>query len=345
MQGAAWGGFLTGLVNAIIQLSEMNKNPKQKFDWRRLLIAGGKGALLGGAGGLALGAIADHNNALESPINTDLALLGLLPIVSLDKTSSTYQLLDRKASKLIEILQLKFGDKLASDPMRLGSTEKGTALADNFDIDICLPFKSDSFSSTEKMFESVLDLMKSSIGNYGIISVRDQKKSVGVIFELRGEEYKIDVVPYKITATPGNKTSGYLYVNDSNNPTYTKTDIHKLKNFKLSDAQKKIVLLLKHWKAVNGIPLSSHLLEHLVKDAYYYNQVPRNFTKKLVMVLRHIHANLNLAVIRSTENTNNILTDISQSKKEIIIKACKIVLDDYEYQPNSVLKHFEITTN
>ncbi|MCC6369946.1 MAG: hypothetical protein IT236_02950 [Bacteroidia bacterium] len=342
IQGAFWVGLANSLINAFNQMNEMKENPNQKFDWERLLKAGGKGALLGGVGGLAIGAIADHNNKLEKPINTDAILLGLLPEVKLSKTDSNYQMLDRKATKLTEFLQLKLGDKLSGDPMRLGSTEKGMALADNFDIDICLPFKSDSYASTAEMYEDVFELMESLVGYHGIINVRDQRKSVGVIFELRGDEYKIDLVPYKITAKRGNKTSGYLYVNDSSNPSYTKTDIHKLKSFKLTETQKRIVVLLKHWKALNDIPLSSHLLEHLVKDASDYNQVPRNFTKKLVMVLRHIHDNLDTIVISSVENSNNIVTDISENKKTKITDACKKVLDDYEYQPNSILEHFEI---
>lgn len=342
VNGAVWIGLANAALNAIRQISEMNNNSNKKFDWEELLGAAGKGALVGGTAGLAVGAIADYQNGHEKPIDTDAFLFAVMSGVKLDKSDNVYKRLDQKADKLIEILKLEIGDKLAGDPMRLGSTEKGTALADKFDIDICLPFKPNSFSSIGEMYTYLLELLERMIGKESIKRIRDQKKSIGVFLELHGVEYKIDIVPYKITKVKGNKTSGYLYVNDPLNPSYTKTDIHTLKSFRLTETQKKIVLILKHWKTKNDLPLSSYLLENLVKDAYLRNSVPRAFTKKIIMVLQHIADNLDVAVIRSVENTNNILTDISDSKKTEIINASKKAIEDYQYQPNSVQEIFKV---
>ncbi len=341
VNGALWGGGLSALVNLIIQLSEINRKPQQKFDWSRFLGATGKGALAGGAIGLTIGVVKDQQNSKEKPIDTDAHLASLFAKIKLNKNEDLYTLLDQKALDLIEFFKLHFGGKLSGEPTRLGSTEKGTALAEKYDIDVCLTFKPGSYPSTEAMYAHVLKLSSSLVGQKSIIKVRDQKKSVGIILELRGVEYKIDVVPCKLTNKPGNETSGYLYVNDSNNPTYTKTDIGLIKGFKLSETQRKIVVLLKNWKEKNKLPLSSHLLEHLVKDAYSYNKVPRNFTKKIVMVLQHIRDNLDVAYISSVENTNNIITDISDNKKLVIIDACKRAIEEYEYQPNSIVKTIE----
>lgn len=51
------------------------------------------------------------------------------------------------------------------------------------------------------------------------------------------------------------------------------------------------------------------------------------------MVFRHISENINTAFIRSIENSNNVLTDISAESKRLIAEACKKVVDEYEYQP------------
>ena len=59
------------------------------------------------------------------------------------------------------------------------------------------------------------------------------------------------------------------------------------------------------------------------------------------MVLKHIANNLDIAVIRSIENTNNIITNIPESSKTEIIDACKALIDDCEYQPNSIIDAFK----
>lgn len=228
--------------------------------------------------------------------------------------------------------------------MRLGSTEKGTALRNNFDIDVCFSFKAKSFNSTREMFETVFDFLQRQVGRYSITDVKDQKKSVGVIFIIDGKEYKIDVVPYKLTNSNKKSSAGYLFVNDkslfTDNSSYTKTDIQALNSTLLTEAQKRIVVILKQWKKSNNLPLSSHLLENLVLDAYQFNRyrIPRPFTQKIIMVLKHIAKNLDVAVIRSIENTNNILTNICEQSKREIIDACQQAIDEYKYQPNSIVK-------
>lgn len=46
--------------------------------------------------------------------------------------------------------------------------------------------------------------------------------------------------------------------------------------------------------------------------------------------------------LTTIENTNNILTDISTNDENAIRMACKRLIDEYEYQPNSILNHFDI---
>lgn len=344
--GAYIGGIGNAVLNLFLQLNEMENIPEQKFNWKRLLYAGGKGALLGAASGNIVGAIADYQNSLEKPINTDAYLQALASKLKLKKTDRKYLLLCEKADFLVSLLKKKFAHELSGEPMRLGSTEKGTAIKNNFDIDVCFSFKAKSFSSTREMFETVFDFLERQIGRYTITDVKDQKKSVGVIFTIYGKEYKIDVVPYKLTDSNRAKSSGYLFINDksffSDNSSYTKTDIHALTKNRLTETQKRIVIILKQWKKSNNLPLSSHLLENLVLDAYQYSsyRIPRLFTQKVIMVLRHIANKLDVAVIRSVENTNNILTNISEQSKEEIINACQKTIDDYKYQPNSIVEIF-----
>lgn len=345
LNGAIIGGLINALLNAIRQINRINERPNEEFNWKELLAASGKGALVGGAGGYIIGTILDYQNSLEHPLNTDLLLVGIVNDIRLNKSDRQYQSLSSKADSLINFLKSKYHNKLDGAPMKLGSTEKGTALRNKFDLDICLPFRPGSFSSTEEMYYSVLECMENYVGQNSVVKIRDQKKSVGVILEIRGNRYKIDVVPYKLTK--GNSSSGYLYVNSKNvfgnNSSRTKTDIYRLKNIRLSESQKKIVTVLKHWKNKYDVPISSHLLENLVLDSYFYNRnhIPKSFTKKIMMVFYHIRDNFDSMVIRSIENTNNILTDLPVENKDLIIAACKRIIEEYEYQPNSIVDFFE----
>lgn len=342
LNGALVFGIGNAVLNAINQNNEMDKDPTQKFDWERLLKAGAKGALIGGAGGLTIGAIKDYQNSKEKPVNTDKYLFSVIDEVRLNKTDFSFRALNQRADMLIMHLISKLGHKLEGYPTRLGSTENGTALTDSFDIDVCLRFKPSSYPTTEDMYMHLHDCLDRLVGQHGIIETREQKKSIGVVFRLNGVKRKIDVVPYKLTAKRGNKSSGYLYVNDSINPTYTKTDIDAIKSFRLTDTQKKLVIALKQWRNNYDLPLSSHLLQNFVVDAYYHNYVPEKFTKKVIMVLSHIRDNIYDINIRSIENTNNILTDISENAKDEIVRACKKTIEEYKYQPNSIIDNFSI---
>jgi hypothetical protein len=70
--------------------------------------------------------------------------------------------------------------------------------------------------------------------------------------------------------------------------------------------------------------------------------VPKNFTKKIIMVLRYIADNLEAIEITSPENTNNVLTNIPDQYKTIIVDACKKTVEEFEYQPNSILDTFAV---
>ncbi len=58
------------------------------------------------------------------------------------------------------------------------------------------------------------------------------------------------------------------------------------------------------------------------------------------MVLSHIRNNIDTIYLTSIENTNNVLTDIPENDKMVIKSACNKVIEDYQYQPNSIIEYF-----
>jgi hypothetical protein len=345
-KGALIFGLSNALINAIHQINLIKDNPEQKFDWSKLLKAGGKGAISGGVGGAFVGSIVDSNNFKKERLNTSAILSTVVSNIRLDKNNPVYKKLSIKANRIINDIEINFNNSLGGSPLKIGSTEDGTSLSDSFDIDISVPFSSKSFNSTSEMYNTLYEYFDENYSDKDFIKLREQKKSIGIIYRINGEDYKIDVVPYKLSKTINNKTAGYLYVNNNSffkKDSYTKTDIISLRSIKLTTIQQKLLITLKNWKKEYSIPISSHLLKMLIIDTYEFNKgsIPRDFTKKILMIITYIEENIMYRRITSIENTNNVLTDFDESDKLFIKKECNNILSDYKYQPNSILKYFD----
>lgn len=343
--GAWIGGFGFLLFNVFKQQSRINSNPDLKFNWGELLSESAKGTFIGAGTGAIFGGVKDWNNTREKPVNTNAFLTGVVKKVKLDKRSSAYQKLSVKVEKISRFIKHKFKGKLGGQLVRMGSTEDNTALSESFDIDLSVPFSSKSYPSTSVMFHEVLYCLKTHFHDTQLIKIRAQRKSIGLLFEIDGEEFKIDVVPYKLSRKGQKNPDGYLFVNNNSlfkQDSYTKTNISSLRNVKLNIEQQNLLVALKNWKQNHFVPISSHLLKLLILDAYDNNQkgIPDGFTKRIIMVINHIAECIGDKRITSVENTNNVLTDISHSDKEAIKWKCGRILKDYSYQPNSILKYF-----
>jgi len=345
-KGALIFGLSNALINAIHQINLIKDNPEQKFDWSKLLKAGGKGAISGGVGGAFIGGIVDSNNAKKERVNTSAILSTVVSNIRLDKENPIYKKLSIKANRIINDLEIDFNNSLDGSPLKIGSTEDGTSLSDSFDIDISVPFSSKSFNSTSEMYNTLYEYFNENYSDKDFIKLREQKKSIGIIYRINGDDYKIDVVPYKLSKTTNNKTAGNLYVNNNSlfkKDSYTKTDIISLKSIKLTTIQQKLLITLKSWKKEYSIPISSHLLKMLIIDAFEFNKgnIPKDFTKKILMIITYIEENIMYRRITSIENTNNVLTDFDEADKLCIKKECKNILNEYNYQSNSILKYFD----
>lgn len=336
-------GFL--IFNLLKQWVKNNEDPNCKFDWEDFLISGGKGALIIGGTGAVIGGMKDINNSMEEPLNTSSILSVAIHKMKLNKQDASYRELSNKAEKVTNLINSNFQNKLGGHIMRIGSTEDNTALTEDYDIDISIPFAPKSFPSTAAMYDELYSFLEDKYNDVDLIKIRPQNKSIGLLFEIDGKYFKIDIVPYKLSQGKGNKTKGYLFVNNNllfQRDSYTKTDISSLKGITLNLVQQKMHIALKTWKRNFDIPISSHLIKMLLLDAHKTNRgkIPRNFTDKLLMVVLHIRNEIHFKRIVSVENTNNVLTDIKDNNKRKISKACDEILDEYNYQPNSVLHYF-----
>jgi hypothetical protein len=341
VNGAFIGAAANGLLNILKQTLEDDEKP---FNWRALGWAVFKGGVIGGSIGLTVGSIKDYYNEQEMPVNTDKPIMEVVNQNRLLKTDPAYQRLKEKADWVASLLKKEYGILLKTNPYYFGSTEKDIALKSDFDIDMAADFRKKSFSSTGELRDDILAFMESYLGKNGLCGIRDQRVSIGLRFLINGKIQRVDILPNKLSYTKGNNGSGYVYVNNSGlfeRSSYTKTNPKLLQNIPLSKGQKDILVALKIWKLKNNIPARSHLLQCMVIDAYQMNKgnLPRTFSEKIILVLNHIVENID-APLCSIENSNNIVTDISETNRDAIIAACEKVIKDYEYQPNSILTHF-----
>jgi len=345
--GALIIGLGNGIINAFKQIKAIENDSNKEFDWTETIKATGKGALIGGVSGAVVGGVMDLRNSTETPLDTNSILASVVSNMRMDKKHPVYKTLSKKAERIMRLIESNFKEKIVGHLIRVGSTEDGTAISENFDIDITVPFGHNSYKSTAIMYEQLLKFLKSNYKDKDLIKVREQRKSIGILFSIKNEKYKIDIVPFKLSekSNNDNNTAGYLYVNNDSlfgKASYTKTDITSLTSIHLTSTQQKILIALKTWKKNYAIPISSHLLKMFILDAYsnYVGKIPRDFTKKILMIITHLSINIRHKRIISVENTNNVLTNINELDKISIQKSCKKVLEDYQYQPNSILKYF-----
>jgi len=342
-----WGITIGAVINGILNiLRQHSEDPDGPLNWSRIGEAATKGGVVGGAVGFITGSYADYQNSLERPLNTDKILREVINGMALKTYDKTYLALCAKADWLVRSIQREFDSLLNGEPFRFGSTEDGTAIKGKTDIDVSVSFKPGSFRSVAEMYDKLESHVNSLSGKNGITKIRRQKVSIGVFFDLpNGGTGKVDLVPNRITKGRGNRTSGYLHINGKDlfaTSGYKKTDTVLLSEDRLSETQKAILRALKNWKEKEAVPISSHLLKSLILDAYACNvhRIPRGLTKKIVMVLSHMRDHIESIRLSSIENSNNILTDIDATDKTVIRDACKKVVDDFDYQPNSILEYF-----
>jgi predicted nucleotidyltransferase len=178
------GALIFAIGNSVLnyceQIKKMNEDSSRQFDLWEFLKAAGKGAAVGGVGGFAVGYYLDKKNSEIEPVKTDPILKDIVRKVQLNKNNPTYKKLAYQAHIICKKISKEYESELKVKPQFFGSSVKGTALTENFDIDICLQFRADSFSSVRDMFDSLTDFVESLVDSDLIIKARTQKKSIGL---------------------------------------------------------------------------------------------------------------------------------------------------------------------
>lgn len=164
-----------------------------------------------------------------------------------------------KRDEIKQFLNEQYGSKIY-DPFNSGSYKKHTDINTKFDLDLVVPFKHNAFSTLEKMFEDVLEKLTEKYKDE--TTVKKQGVSIGLTFD-EEDEINIDVVPARETSQDSFPEHKDLNLHKTQNEGYLKTNIHaQIEHIKAKENERKVIRLLKIWKACHQYKYKSFLLNY-----------------------------------------------------------------------------------
>jgi hypothetical protein len=281
-----------------------------------------------------------------------------------------------KKNKVKEALNKKFSEQKASNSIDSGSYAKNTAINTKFDIDCCIPFKKKTlgnsdeqgFESLSEMFDEVYKYLKNEYtkedDDISKDNVRKQKVSIGMKFDIDGEEFDMDVVPGR--ERPNNNvyndsnTDLSLHINPSNRSkkevdegkTRIKTNIKThvgLLNGADKTHERKVTKLLKVWKTERknkngGKLIKSFMMELYTKEAFdNTDEIPNGLWEKTKLVMNHIIDNIETSNLVDPANSSNIVSDsMSDTAKTQTKRDMKSTIKDVEDDSHKIKEYFPI---
>lgn len=345
------GGLVGLIINGIEQWAKIKDEDEEqdKFDFLQFFGTGAKGAAIGfGASATIVGI--RYLFYLEELDEEDFE-----EIEHLENVLSSYKLDEIDQATLKKGFFIKneiysyFKEVLLGKPKFQGSMQQRTALSGISDLDILVRFKKTSFPTLEEMYCSVLEYFKENFQDSFLVEIRPQKKSIGLIYNILGEQVCIDIVPARRTNFERGNNEYNLYENPSGlfgKPSRVKMNPNKQANFGSHSAAKaNIVRLLKVLKEKEGLPLKSVLIKELTKLAFdsHKRKFPERLDKQLLLALEYIRDNIEHKKVISCDNSNNILSDsLTKNQKRKVANAFNYIINDLEENPTNFKWYFPI---
>ncbi|MCR8668219.1 hypothetical protein NO995_11030 [Aestuariibaculum sp. M13] len=279
-----------------------------------------------------------------------------------------------KKNKVKEALNNKFSSEKASNSIDSGSYAKKTAINTKFDIDCCIPFlkkeKEDDngFATLEEMFDSVYKYLRNEYTEEDddIIKedVRKQKVSIGLKFDIDGEDFQMDVVPGrerpKNSDYNSNNTDLSLHIHPPNRSKKEedegkiriKTNIKKHVDLLAGSGrvhERKVAKLLKVWKTERknkngGKLIKSFMMELYTKEAFdNSDEIPIGLWEKVKMVMNHIIDNITENNLVDPVNSSNIVSDaMSDTAKSDTKRDMKKTIKEVDEDSDKIKEYFPI---
>lgn len=235
-----------------------------------------------------------------------------------------------KRDKIKAFLNEQYGSKIY-ESFNSGSYKKHTAINTKFDLDLVAPFKRNSFSTLEEMFDDVFEKLTEKYQNE--TDVKKQGVSIGLTFN-EEDEINIDVVPARETSQNTFSEEKNLNLHKTQGNGYLKTNIHaQIEHIKAKENERKVIRLLKIWKACHQYKYKSFFIELLVIKAYEKSSPQGNLWEQFKTVLNYVIDNIqseNFTLKDPGNSNNNLALSLDDTEKTILVSQLKSMLVQIE---------------
>lgn len=347
--GGAIGFGFVALIDILRQWLKHSQENKP-FTWDSY---NGIETLKNGFFGFAIGAGSGYltyeykvSEERKTPFSSDGYLRKHLTKESIKAKPDVFQKVLQRREKLKQLIETKFNKRLVSPPEDAGSFHKRTAIASNYDLDIIVPFKRTSFSSLEKMFESVHRVLDKSFGHEAIVT--KQTKAISIAFDEDTEPIYFDIVPGREINNYGKDRMLNLYVRPEwvwQRGSSFKTNVRSQQELTKNKPQARTVIkLLKCYRDKNGFELSSPILEQSVVEALSNRNygIHPSTTENLLNSMEYLSKKITQKTVIDYSNTNNNLNEnFSASDREAFSDQLTDDIKRIEDNPRYIMEIFE----
>jgi hypothetical protein len=291
------------------------------INWKQIFIELAKGAVVGAGVGYVV-----HNftkpSAIELRFNKHKYLRDVLNVNALDSKSDAIQEALAMRQSLHDFALCQYGDKLVGKPIFSGSVSSKTANVGTADFDMVLPFSKNKFSTIADMYEDVFTTFSELVESNAAMSIRRQRRSIGITYASADNEWHFDIVP-------GREVNNYQFTGDlhlydkprgiNTTQTYTKTNlgIHKAE-LKNRPAERSVIRLLKLYRDEKGFKLSSKIISQFVVEAFDSNCNPsKSLYGNLLCAMEYISDKMSYRtrLMDKANTNNNLLAKLSESEQ------------------------------
>jgi hypothetical protein len=314
LNGAVIGGGILVATDILLQwLESQNNGTKltlQTFDFKRTFKIGALGSGIGGLVGYGL-YLNDTAREKQIPFNSNRYLQKVLSSEYLRNDPIYFDSVLSKRELTRKWVMKQFENDLAGYPEYGGSLYKGTAITSEYDSDIIIPFRRNSYLSLKNMFEDVYEKVDEKFGS--LAKVRMGSKAIELTFLNEEKDICIDLVP-------GREINNYridkelnLYIRPEwfwqDGSSFKANIRHQKSIVSNTPGAKRIIKLLKIYKRRNNLPLSKVLIEQAVVEA----MSPKNYgyhsseIENLLNSMSFISKKLKQKTLPDFSNSNNNL--------------------------------------
>jgi hypothetical protein len=217
-----------------------------------------------------------------------------------------------KRDKVKKALEQHYGSK-QKKIINSGSYAKHTAINTKFDVDLCIYFNKDAFKKLEIMHNDVYEFLNNNYkkSDNDLIKVRKQKVSIGLTFNVDGEDLLFDVTPGRKMKEDDNDSDINLYLNveEANSK---KTNVEKqIDNIKGRTKERECIKLLKVWKYKHNKEMKSFFVELFVIRAFDNKNIDeiKGQWERLKAVIEYMRDNILSINLEDPGNSNNNVAD------------------------------------